>query len=154
MSISICSCYKALRRNGSDFARVPIFGGHTPYTGLTHCHTGNTPGWLLAECSTLLASGSDPTNVRQKMMEELSKNLMIAVCSTGCLCICKPTTRKAENSCITCEAQAYHQQHANLPAVVQMIEAIYICACVRHGVREIGAIACRKIVKWGNTYRQ
>ena len=28
MSISICGCCKALRRNGSDFARVPIFGGH------------------------------------------------------------------------------------------------------------------------------
>ena len=62
------------------------------------------------------------------------------VCSTGCLCICKATTRKAENSCIMCEAQAYRQQRANLPAVVQMIEAIYICACARHGVREIGAI--------------
>ena len=65
------------------------------------------------------------------------ENFMIAVCSTGCLCICKATTRKAENSCIMCEAQAYRQQRA---AVVKMIEAIYICTCARHSVREIGAI--------------
>ena len=52
-------------------------------------------------------------------------------CSTG---ICKPTTCK--NSCI---AQAYHQQRAKLPAVVQMTR-LYICACARHGVREISAL--------------
>ena len=28
MSISICGCCKALRRNASDFAKVLIFGGH------------------------------------------------------------------------------------------------------------------------------
>ena len=71
---------------------------------------------VLAECSTSLASGSD---VWQKMMEELSKNFMIAVCSTGCLCICKATTCKAENSCIICEAQAY----GICPAVVSHMYA-------------------------------
>ena len=69
-------------------------------------------------------------------MEELSKNLMIAVYVHA-----SQQLRTAEY--ITHEAQAYHQQRANLPTVVQMtrkIEAIYVCACVRHGVREIGAI--------------
>ena len=53
------------------------------------------------------------------MMQELDD------CSTGGLCICKPTTRKAAScSSITREVQAYHQQRANLPAVVQMTKKI------------------------------
>ena len=98
------------------------------------------------------------------MMEELSKNLMIAVqvvyvyasqqhakLRTNDRGVDKRlrqevTTRKAascstENSCRTREAQAYIP-----PAVVQMTRRIYTCACARHGVREIGAI-------YGNSVR-
>ena len=68
------------------------------------------------------------------------------------------TTRKAascstENSCRTREAQAYHQQHATLPAVVLMTRRRYILAHARDTVYERFTVtACaRKIVKSGNT---
>ena len=88
---------------------------------------------ILAECSTLLASGSDPTNVWQKKMEELSKNLIIAVCSS------KATTRKAVY--ITCEAQAYC---ANLPAVYSTDDRSDIFAHARDTVYvKLAVTACQ-----------